>query len=220
MTWFMRVVIAKMSVEYRGRGHTVLPPAVRALLIKADGAVSIHADFNGNSPINYMPKGNTLTESRRGRQIIWTFSNRKGESIIVRIHRLISDQDIPLDGAEPGLTRTGTEHELQAWIAAHPDVLGDGVQIVSREYRTSDAGAVDILAITANGTHLAVEVKRTAHIGAVRQALTYRESLTRDGALGAVVGMIAAVDIRPRTAALAAEHGIECVTVPSNWLDS
>lgn len=209
----MRIVIARLSVEYSGRGDTRLPAAVRAILIKQDGAVSIHADMNGNKPLNYMSAPNTFTQTRRGRQIIWTFRNRK-ETLTVRIHSLISDTSFALDTIEPGLTRARTEKDLQAWLAAHPSVLGDDVRVVHREYPTG-SGPVDLLAITDSGQAIAIEVKRTAMLGAVDQVLRYTAALNASGTLGPVAGMIVAVDIRPNTAALAAVHGITCRTVPS-----
>jgi RecB family endonuclease NucS len=38
------MVVARCSVVYQGRLDTTLPEAVRLLLVKGDGSVSIHAD--------------------------------------------------------------------------------------------------------------------------------------------------------------------------------
>lgn len=208
----MRIVVANCSVDYSGRGQTHLPYAVRALLIKADGSVSIHADLNGNKPLNYMGAPCVLTIRKRGRSQVWVFENKK-ESIQVRIRSIISDETFHLDGTEPGLARTGTEHELQAWIAEHPYCLGDSVQFIQREYRTG-AGAVDLLMRDELG-FLAVEVKRVASLGSVDQVLRYVDALNAHGELGVVRGVIAALDIRPTTAAQALRRGVECITVPT-----
>lgn len=210
----VRVVIASCSVTYHGRGETDLPRAVRAILIKADGAVSVHSDI-GNKPLNYMGAGNTLTITRKGRQQIWTFATKK-ETITVRIHRLISDTAFPLDGAEPGLERRGTEHQLQAWIAANPSCLGRGWEVLAREYPTG-AGAVDILAKDPNGQIVAVEVKRTAMLPSVDQAHRYVEALNLSGEYGVVRGLIAAVDVRPNTRAQADRRGISWIELPQIW---
>lgn len=210
----MRVVIASCSVTYEGRGSTDLPKAIRAILIKSDGAVSVHSDL-GNKPLNYMGAGNTLTITRRGRQQVWTFSSKK-EVIEVRIHRLISDTSFDLDGSEPGLDRQGTEHHLQAWIAANPECLGPGFKTLGREYRTG-AGAVDILAIDPEGQVYAVEVKRIAMIASVDQAHRYVEALNRAGTHGTVRGMIAALDVRPNTRRQAEKRGIAWVEISDAW---
>lgn len=210
----MRVLIASCSVTYEGRGNTHLPRATRAILIKSDGSVSVHSDIS-NKPLNYMGAGNTLTITRKGRQQVWTFATKK-ETIEVRIHRLISDTSFMLDGAEPGLARQGTEHHLQAWIAAHPESLGSGWEVLAREYPTG-AGAVDILAKDPNGQIVAVEVKRIAMLPSVDQAHRYVEALNQSGQHGLVRGMVAAVDVRPKTRAQAEKRGISWVEVDENW---
>lgn len=210
----MRIVVAKCSVTYSGRGDTTLTPAVRAIFLKADGAISVHSD-NGTKALNYMGPGSKLTETRRGRQIVWEFSNKK-ETLTIRLHSVISDNEHALDHIEPGLAREGTEHELQAWIARNPEVLGDGIEFIQREYPTG-AGPVDLLVRTANGLYLAVEVKRVAQgMNVVDQIGRYVRALNETGELGTVEGMIAAFEIKPRTEQLAAKHGIQCVVVPRN----
>ena len=42
----MRLVVARCSVDYVGRLSAHLPPAVRLIMVKADGCVAIHADEN------------------------------------------------------------------------------------------------------------------------------------------------------------------------------
>lgn len=182
--------------------------------MKEDGAVSIHADA-GNKPLNYMGAGNTFTPTRRGRQHVWTFHNRK-ETLEVRIHRLISDSDFDLAALDPGLSRDGTEHHLQAWLADNPEALGDGYTFVAREYQTG-AGPVDLLVTDADGNYVAVEVKRVAMLGAVDQVLRYVSALNASEELGVVRGMIAALDVRPNTAEHADRRGVPFVVIPSHW---
>lgn len=211
----MRIVVAHCSVDYVGRGQTHLPYAVRAILIKADGSVSIHADLNGNKPLNYMGSPNQFTVRKRGRAQTWTFENKK-ERIDVRIRRIISDSTFELDGAEPGLARTGTEHDLQAWIAGNPHAIGADVVFIQREFRTG-AGAVDLLMRDSHG-FLAVEVKRVANIASVDQVLRYVDALNAAGEHGRVRGVVAALDIRPNTASQASRRDVQCVTVaPPGW---
>jgi RecB family endonuclease NucS len=208
----MRIVVAVCEITYEGRGSTHLPKATRAIFIKADGAVSIHQD-SGTKPLNYMGAGNTMNETRRGRQRTWTFTMKK-ESILIKISKIISDQTVLLEGADPGLSRERTEHHLQAWIANNPECLGDGFTFVAREYPTG-AGPVDLLMRDAEGRYVAVEVKRVAMLGAVDQTSRYVEALNSSGELGTVLGMVAALDIRPRTVALAEKRGFTCVVVPA-----
>ena len=59
----MRLVIAKCSVDYVGRLSAHLPPAVRLLMVKADGSVSIHADDRAYKPLNWMSPPCKLQEA-------------------------------------------------------------------------------------------------------------------------------------------------------------
>ena len=48
----MRLVIARCTVDYDGRLTAHLPSALRLLLVKADGSVSVHADDRTYKPLN------------------------------------------------------------------------------------------------------------------------------------------------------------------------
>jgi len=211
----VRIIVAKLSVVYSGRGDTYLPPAVRAMIVKSDGAVSIH-DTAGNKPLNYMGAGNELTVSRlqAGKQL-WSFDTRK-ESIQVTLHDVLSDMEHELDVGAPPLERDGTELQLQAWLAENVGVLGAGFTLVGREFPTG-AGPVDLMVLDADGDPVVVEVKRVAMLGAVDQVRRYADSMREQPGYENVRPLIAALDIRPKTLALADKRGIECVTIPAGW---
>ena len=52
----MRLIVARCQVSYAGRLSTVLPEAVRLLMVKADGTFMVWADGGGSSvkPLNWM----------------------------------------------------------------------------------------------------------------------------------------------------------------------
>lgn len=212
----MRVIIAELSVVYTGRGDTYLPPAVRALLLKSDGAVSIHDDA-GNKPLNYMNGGKyekTETGMSDG-SVLWSFDTRQ-ESIQVTLHRVISDTEHELTPEAPRLERDGTESQLQEWISEHPEVLGEGFAVIQREFATG-AGPVDLLAMSPDGTPVVVEVKRTAMLGACDQIGRYVAAVREQPGFEDAIGIIAALDIRPKTEALAIKRDIPLVTLPAYW---
>ncbi len=213
----MRIVVAVCSVTYTGRGDTELPRATRAIIIKNDGSVSIHSD-KSNKPLNYMGPGHIHTIVTKGRQKIWNFDARK-ENLQVRLHKIISESSFELEVDDPGLTRDGTEHHLQAWLAANPQAIGEGYTLVGREYPTG-AGPVDLLLLDAQGQPVAVEVKRVAMLGAVDQVSRYLEALSSMPNFGDVRGMIAALDVRPRTLELAYRRGFECVIIDPRWRET
>ena len=50
----MRLIVARCEVRYSGRLSTVLPEALRLLMLKSDGSVMVHADTGGYKPENSM----------------------------------------------------------------------------------------------------------------------------------------------------------------------
>lgn len=210
----MRVIVAHCSAVYTGRGDTQLNPATRAIIIKADGAISIHND-KSNKPLNYMGTGNIFTETIEEDHILWSFDTRK-ENLQIKLFEIFSDTAHELIIEDEGLIRDGTEQQLQTWLAEHPEALGEGYTLIQREYPTG-AGPVDLLVKDQNGISVAVEVKRVAMLGAVDQTKRYIEALAETGEHPHVRGIVAALDIRPNTLKLAEKRGIECVTIPSYW---
>lgn len=209
----MRIVAAHCSAIYSGRGSTTLGTALRALIIKADGSVSIHNDAS-NKPLNYM-KCATFTETEDNGLLIWNFDARQ-ENLRIIIHEIVSDVTVSLVENDEGLLRDGTEAHLQAWLAYHPEALGEGYTLVQREFPTGH-GPVDLLVLDETGAPVAVEVKRVAMPNAVYQVKRYVDALGEVDGYGKVRGMIAALDIRPRAQELAEKRKIQTVTLPNDW---
>ena len=201
----MRLVIARCTVDYAGRLDAHLPLAPRLLMIKADGSVLVHADAGGYKPLNWMTPPCTLKEQ----QGTWTVTNKTGETLTITIEELISDSSYEL-GVDPGLRKDGVEAHLQARLAEHCHVLGDGWSLVRREYPT-DIGPVDLLCRDADGRTVAVEIKRRGEIDGVEQLARYLERLERDPLLRPVRGVFAAQQITPQARVLAQDRGISCV---------
>ena len=211
----MRVVVADCSVVYTGRGDTKLGRAVRALVVKSDGSVSVHND-RGTKPLNYMGKGcvHSVVVNEDGCEV-WCYDSRK-ESLQVCMFQVFSDSMFPLEaGVGDVLERDGTEIQLQGWLAENPDVIGEGFVFGSREFATG-AGPVDLFMFDPDGVPVAVEVKRTAMLGAVDQVSRYVEALKASG-YDEVYGLLVALDVRPKTRVLAEKRGIRWVEVPSDW---
>ena len=59
----MRLIVARCEILYTGRLTASLPEAVRLLVFKADGSVSIHDDSGAYKPLNRIRK-----EFRPGRE--------------------------------------------------------------------------------------------------------------------------------------------------------
>ncbi|HEX4103645.1 MAG: endonuclease NucS [Pseudonocardiaceae bacterium] len=203
----MRLVIARCQVDYVGRLTAHLPMALRLLLVKADGSVSVHADGGAYKPLNWMSPPCTVAE-QPGR---WTVTNRAGEQLIIEIDEVVHDSRHEL-GVDPGLVKDGVEAHLQALLAEHTTTLGPGFTLIRREYPTA-IGPVDLLCRDAQGVTVAVEVKRRGEIDGVEQLTRYLDLLNRDPQLAPVRGVFAAQQIKPQAHTLATDRGIRCVTV-------
>lgn len=219
-------MVARCSVDYVGRLTAHLDPAVRLLMVKADGSVLVHADGGSYKPLNWMSPPCRLSEED-GR---WTVENKAGERLLITLDEVLHDSSHEL-GADPGLVKDGVEAHLQALLAEHVGTLGAGWTLVRREYPTP-IGPVDLMCraggppvevempapagdppTTARAGYVAVEVKRRASIDAVEQLSRYLECLNRDPLLAPVAGVLAAQNIAPQARTLAQTRGIRCVVL-------
>jgi RecB family endonuclease NucS len=194
-------------VDYAGRLSASLAEAVRLVMVKADGCVAVHADGGAYKPLNWMNAPNTLREEE-GR---WVVTNPAGETLTITFSEVLLDAAHDL-GEDPGLVKDGVEAHLQELLAAHPETFGDGVSLVRREYQTG-IGPVDLLCRAADGSTIAVEVKRRGEIDGVEQLTRYLERLNRDPLLRPVRGVFAAQRIKPQARTVAEDRGIGCVEV-------
>jgi endonuclease len=215
----VRLVIARCQVDYAGRLTAHLPMAKRLILIKSDGSVSIHADDRAYKPLNWMSPPCTFTEyvaadpaaTVEQQTVVWEVRGRDGDTLQISIAEVFHDSSHEL-GVDPGLQKDGVEAHLQALLAEHPETLGAGLSLVTREHLTP-IGPVDLLCRDVSGGYVAVEVKRRGEIDGVEQLSRYLDLLRRDPLLGGVRGIFAAQQIKPQAKVLATDRGITCVTI-------
>nr|WP_076388200.1 endonuclease NucS [Vaginimicrobium propionicum] len=213
----MRLVIADCQVDYAGRLSSHLPMAKRLIIFKADGSVSIHADDRAYKPLNWMNPPCRLViadpepDVAEAIKEIWQVRADSGDTLKISVGEIYLDVSSNF-GPDPGLQKDGVEAHLQELLADQPQTFGSGWTTVKREYMTA-IGPVDLLCRDAEGFYVAVEVKRRGEIAGVEQLTRYLELLNRDPLLGSVRGVFAAQLIKPQAKTLAADRGIECVTV-------
>jgi RecB family endonuclease NucS len=181
--------------------------AIRLILVKADGSVSIHADDRAYKPLNWMSPPCTLDEGDG----MWTVANPAGERLVITLDEVLHDSEHEL-GVDPGLVKDGVEAHLQELLAEHVETLGPGWRLVRREYPTA-IGPVDLLCRDDEGATVAVEVKRRGEIDGVEQLTRYLDLLNRDPLLAPVRGLFAAQEIRLQARTLALDRGIACLTL-------
>jgi RecB family endonuclease NucS len=205
---WVRLVIARCSVDYAGRLTAHLPSALRLLIVKADGSVLVHSDGGSYKPLNWMSPPCRLTEQPDK----WTVTNSKGaETLTILIEEVVSDTSVDL-GIDPGLVKDGVEAHLQELLAEQLHLLGEGWRLIRREYPTP-IGPVDIMCRDSSGEHVAVEIKRRGEIDGVEQLTRYLDLLNRDSLLAPVHGIFAAQEIKLQARTLAEDRGIRCVTL-------
>jgi RecB family endonuclease NucS len=202
----VRLLVARCEVVYTGRLNAVLPPAIRLVVLKADGSVLVHDDAGGYKPLNWMTPPTFVEE------LDDLLAVAKGdERLEIRILELLSDVTHDM-GESVALAKDGVERDLQEELATQPDVLGDELRLVRREWPT-DVGPVDLMCRDAEGGWVAVEVKRVATIDAVEQLSRYLERIRLDPARRECTGVLAAERLKPQAVTLATARGIRCVQV-------
>lgn len=203
----MRIRIADCTVRYEGRLNAYLASATRLIMVKADGCVAVHADGGAYKPLNWMNAPNTLTEDDG----VWIVVNPKGEKLVIEFGDVYFETSLEM-GEDPGLRKDGVELELQRLLAERPEIFGEGMGLIRREYVTP-IGPVDLLCRDGNGHTVAVEIKRRGEIDGVEQLTRYLNFLNRDTRLAPVRGMFAAQSIKPQAKILCEDRGIEWVEV-------
>jgi endonuclease len=211
----MRLIVARCEVSYSGRLSTVLPEAVRLLMVKADGTFMVWADGGGPvKPLNWMVPPTVVEEETDEGGVLTRLIVRKQrgeEQLDITISEILSDVEHELDSLV-SLEKEGMERELQELLAAAPHWCGEGLRLVRREWPT-DIGPVDLMCRDGEDEWIAVEIKRIATIDAVEQLTRYLERIRLDPAMGSCRGVLAAQVIKPQARVLAISRGIDCVEV-------
>ncbi len=235
----MRLIVARCEVSYIGRTTTVLPEAVRLLMLKADGTFMVWADGGSPNvrPLNWMTPP-TVLEERRGSgsgagvddndldgdlararagarggalEHLVIRKQRSDERLEIAISEVLADIDHAVDDLAT-LEKEGLERELQELLADAPHWCGEGFRLVRREWPT-DIGPVDLMCRDCEDEWVAVEIKRVATMDSVRQLTRYLERIRLDPAMASCRGVLVAKWIKPQARVLAASRGIDCVEI-------
>jgi RecB family endonuclease NucS len=207
----VRLLIARCSVDYSGRLSTHLPEAVRLLMFKPDGGVSVWHDGGSSvKPQNWMTPPTVIEESD-GLIVVRKHAGSTEDRLDIRIVEVLSDVTHDM-GEAAALEKDGVEADLQVALAAAPEHCGEGFRLVRREWPT-DIGPVDLMCRDAHDGWIAVEIKRVGTIDAVEQLTRYLERIRLDPAMADCRGILAAQVVKPQARTLAQARGIDCVEV-------
>jgi RecB family endonuclease NucS len=215
----MRLIVARCSAIYSGRLDTVLPEALRLIMIKSDGSVMIHADAGGYRPLNWMTPPTVIEQGAGGDGqpamiVVRKFAGKTEDRLEVILNEVLSDviHDMGSPDADAALAKDGVEAHLQELLADQPHWCGEGLRLVRREWPT-DIGPVDLMCRDSQDGWVAVEIKRVATIDSVEQITRYLERLRTDPQFSDCRGVLAAQQIKPQARVLAESRGIACVEV-------
>ena len=141
----MRLIVARCEVHYSGRLDTVLPEALRLLMIKSDGSVMVHADTGGYKPQNWMTPPTVIEEEGDppGLIVVRKRAGKSEDRLEIRIAEVLSDVTHDM-GEAAELEKDGVEAHLQEALADSPHFCGEGFRLVRREWPT-DIGPVDLM---------------------------------------------------------------------------
>jgi RecB family endonuclease NucS len=212
----MRLIVARCEVSYIGRTTTVLPEAVRLLMLKGDGTFMVWADGGSPNvkPLNWMTPPTVLIEEHDPDGELRRLTVRKqrdDERLEIAVAEVVADIDHELDVLAT-LEKEGLEREMQELLADAPEWCGEGFRLVRREWPT-DIGPVDLMCRDSADEWIAVEIKRVATMDSVQQLTRYLERIRLDPALGSCRGVLVAKWIKPQARVLAQARGIDCVEV-------
>jgi RecB family endonuclease NucS len=153
----------------------------------------------------------TVIEEEPGSLVVRKRAGKSEDRLEIRLLEVVSDVSHDM-GEAAGLEKDGVERDLQEALAEAPEVLGEGLRLVRREWPT-DIGPVDLMCRDADGGWIAVEIKRIGTIDAVEQLSRYLERIRLDPVRTACGGILAAQRIARQARVLAEARGLVCVEV-------
>jgi endonuclease len=214
----VRLIVARCAVDYTGRLTTHLPEAVRLIMIKNDGGVSVwHDGGSAHKPQNWMTPPTVVEfedDAETGVLSHMVVRKRAGateDRLDIAIAEVVSDVTHDM-GEAAALEKDGVEAHLQELLAEQPHHCGEGFRLVRREWPT-DIGPVDLMCRDDEDGWIAVEIKRVATIDAVEQLTRYLDRIREDPAMADIQGVLAAQQIKPQARVLAESRGMRCVEV-------
>lgn len=189
-------------------------------MLKADGSVLVHSDGGSYKPLNWMTAPCVLTErepdeeeSEHGVVAVWTVEPKKVDgALLIRIYEKIAEVVEEL-GEDPGLRKDGVEAHLQELLAEQVStILGPGWRLQRREHPTP-IGPVNLMVYDPQGRPVAIEVKRRGGIDGVEQLTRYLDLLGREERYKEIRGIFAGQELSNQAKVLAADRGIECLSL-------
>jgi len=188
------LAIGRCSVHYVGRAASKLEPGERIVIFKADGSLLVHRSV-GYEPVNWMPGGDTLVNSRLVDEVLEVRAIRKRpvESVVIVFDRLQLVASFVLEDSGD-FSLYASELDMQKAVLVKPELLENGFRPITFEKKV-EPGFVDVFGEDKDGNLVVVEIKRkTASKEAALQLSRYIEAV-RARTSRRVRGVLAAPDL-------------------------
>lgn len=180
----------ELEVVYQGRAASMAEAGDRLVIVKPDGSVQVHGP-RGVKPVNWQPRTDHLSAELEGGAVM-LHAQRRSPAEVVRVRVLSCALVCALNLADDALFMLqGSEAEMQAALARHPEIIEAGLKVLDRELLVG-VGGLDLYARDAAGRFVVVELKRgRAGHEAVHQLSRYVQAV-KTQVPGEVRGILAA----------------------------
>ncbi|GAA0471055.1 endonuclease NucS (plasmid) [Halococcus dombrowskii] len=208
----MLTIVGKCEVDYDGRASSHLASGERLVILKPDGTLLVHRNKQ-RKPVNWQPPGSTHSARLNDDHlIVESVRSSPHEELEITFQTVAQASRLELDDMSE-FALEGSEEDLRQRILADPDILETGFNAMATERETS-AGPIDIYGQDADGTPIAVELKRR-RVGpdAVGQLNRYVEALERNRPGKSVRGILVAPSVTERAKQLLTSEGLEFVSL-------
>ncbi|MHB8606110.1 MAG: endonuclease NucS [Thermoplasmatota archaeon] len=167
-------LVGRCRIEYDGRAASTLASGERLMLFKPDGTLLVHTAAK-LKPVNWQPPGCTFSASvEDGKLVVTALREKPREMVRIVMDDIAAILSFALMDTEE-LALVGSEDDLQAYLAANPQLIEPGFSFWSRE-RDSQLGPMDLYGEDAKGNRVVIEVKRRpAQVGDGEQLRRYVE---------------------------------------------
>ena len=197
----------EMEVVYVGRAASTADAGDYLLMLKPDRTLQIHA-AKGIKPLNWQPQVDSLELLEDDGRVVLVAERARPQEI-VRVAFLETAFALALTARdEGGLVLHGSEAEMQRSLAAHPELIEVGLELLDVELPVG-VGGVDLYARDQHGRIVVVELKRgRATHEAVHQLERYVNRI-RDTVADEVRGILAAPEVTAPARTRLEELGLE-----------
>ena len=206
-------VAGEMEVTYVGRAASTADAGDYLVMLKCDGSLQVHSS-SGVKPVNWQPRTDEIM-----------VHEDDGRAVLVA-ERFKPDEMVRIVFLEPALAMAmtlrdlsgfqlhGSEAQLQAALARHPELIEPGLTVLERELLVG-VGGVDLYARDEAGRYVVVELKRgKCTQEAVHQLERYVQAV-RGQVPGEVRGILAGASITAPARKQLERSGLHFVEVTS-----